>query len=87
MHAQWNAKEINQVRLRLIRIQKELVEMQYVFKPAELTGLYSVINSLDDQAYRADYAQEQQGYQDHQRTQAQSQRLKEILREWTGDDK
>ena len=87
MHAQWNAKEINQIRLRLIRIQKELVEMQYVFKPAELTGLYSVINSLDDLAWRADHAQEQQDYVSEQSSQIQSRRLKEILTEWTGDFK
>ncbi|CAB4137158.1 hypothetical protein UFOVP327_4 [uncultured Caudovirales phage] len=56
MHAMYNHKEIKSVRKRLISLQRQLVEMQYIFTPAELTGLYSLINHLDDLEWQRESA-------------------------------
>ena len=47
MHPMYNSSEIKAVRNRLVRLQKDLVEMRYVFSPAELTGLYSLTDHLE----------------------------------------
>lgn len=56
MHAMWNHTEIKSVRRRLIGLQKQLVEMQYIFTPAELQGLYSLINHLEDLEWQRESA-------------------------------
>lgn len=87
MHPMYSKEEIKRVRTRLVGIQKELIEMRYEFTPEELTGLYSVVNRLEDLEWHQDYAQEQQGYVQHQSDSIQSDRLRQILREWTEEVK
>ena len=97
MHAMYNHTEIKSVRKRLIGLQRQLVEMQYIFTPAELTGLYSLINHLDDlewqresaadfghpaTALKMDREEFNRGAQD-----LQSERLRNLLREYNKEPK
>jgi hypothetical protein len=97
MHAQWNHTEIKAIRKQLVRLQRQLVTMQYVFTPEELTGLYSLINHLETTewnreaaadfghpatALRMDREEFNRGAQD-----LQSERLRNLLREYNKEPK
>jgi hypothetical protein len=97
MHAMWNHTEIKAIRKRLVRLQKELVEMQYVFTPAELTGLYSQINHLEDLDWQRESAADfhhpanalnmPRDEFNSRASQVQSQRLRDLLREYNEESK
>jgi hypothetical protein len=89
MHAQYNHTEISAIRKQLVRLQRQLVTMQYVFTSAELTGLYSLINHLEDLEWQreaaADFGHPQNALKmprdefNSRAAPVQSQRLRDLL--------
>jgi hypothetical protein len=97
MHAQYNHTEISAVRKQLVRLQRQLVTMQYVFTPEELTGLYSLINHLETTEWNREAAADfrhpatalnmDRDEFNSRATEFQSQRLRDLLSQGNGKSK
>lgn len=77
MHAMYNSKEVKAIKTRLIRLQKELVDMRYVFTPEELTGLYSLLDNLEELEWRRECHEDFRNEQ----VEITSDRLRDLLRD------